>query len=51
MMAGAQSRQDGVHGFVERQSLDFDKEVDGVAGQLAFGRKRPVSDLIAAAGV
>ena len=37
MMAEAESRQDGVHGLVEREALDFDEEVDGVAGQIAFG--------------
>ena len=37
MMAWARSGQDGVHGRVEREALDFDEEVDGVAGQLALG--------------
>lgn len=37
MMAGAESRQDSVHGFVEREPLDFDEEVDGVPGQIALG--------------
>jgi len=42
VMGWAGLGEDGMHGFVEGEPLDFDKEVNGVAGLVAF-RPAPIA--------